>query len=918
MNLLRKEDFTDKDIAEGYKLINDIQAMDSNPDQLALSLLATARITIVFRYNDNLFRDIMNRALVLIQGKKYWEAIALYKEAIGFHREMFAEEFPENIIHEADDLGLKLKERIDTLLAYQNTYPQAAQRATRESSREIQSVLNNREYDDLLNIIGRMAVIREEISGVATISDQRKEKLLRPGEYDIPFLSTFNAVINGRAASTVEEGILAAIDHLWNDVIDENAVLLASRSDLFFNRGKILFGEKQYQNAEINFEIAKNYSEIGNSLITLKGYSISPSRGFDFSGWTMNKLQNYIPKYYESEKKIKASNDYLLLSQIMQRINVIENNYSRETVFNNIITYRNQIITDNVMISINHTVWKENEESMARLKASDFSVDTALNLSTDMKNLFGEHETKVNLLAVSIVRAAIDITYLPISERLQTQLKEAKSGFEMVDGIQTTIGQGEGSYTVIARYHQRAMDTFTRILAGLPGIENDLKNVLTTVSKEGGEYLSNPVVKESAENVDNDLVTIVSLRNEINKYMQTSQELLTRSEVFRNQGNRYISEARTNLARNNFDAARQNLQQARESYVNSLNLNEDPGLRTNSDREIFMLSDEILNKQTTIVIETVRKNLNEAKDLYARERFGDAENLLLSSQTLWRTVNHEDNNTELEFWLGLVQTALSVRTGRVITETDPLYNEMTQILNLARGDYLSAVSANQQGNRTEMLSHLGRAEEKLLLVTIPFPLNQEASVLSLRIMQLKDQQNFNVLFRERYNFAVQMIDVNPAEAYIILNDLRVIEPNYPGIAQVINRTEIRLGIRTAPPDPAKIREAETLYQRAFTIVSSNVRSNFPTALAYLNRAFELNPNDNRITTLKDRVQTEMGGSATVVLSNDAQQQYRQAEQEFVNGNFYVSLTIVERLLQDPRNRNYTPLLELKRRIESRI
>ncbi|MCL2481364.1 MAG: hypothetical protein FWF38_06610, partial [Spirochaetaceae bacterium] len=916
--LLRKEDFTDRDIAEGYKLINDIQAMDSTPDQLVLDLLGTARLTIIFRYNDNQFRDIMNRALALIHEEKYWEAIALYKEAIGLHREIFAEEYSEDIIHEADNIAVASKEIIDTLLTYQSFYPQAAQRATRESSREIQSVLNSREYDDFINLIARMAVIREEMSAVAAASDKRKNELLRPGEYDIPFLSTVNKVVRGRGTTATEEGILAAVDYIWNNVIDENAALLALRSDMFFNRGKTQFNERQYRNAEISFDIAKNYSEIENNLISLKGYSISPAEGFDAFGRSLNRLSNYIPQYYESEKKIKASNDYLLLSQIMQRMTVVENNYPRETVFNNIVNYRNQVLTDNGMISINQTAWKENEESMLRLKEAAFSVDTALNLSTEMKNLFGEYETRFNLLAVSIIRAGIDLSYLPISTRLRSQESDAKSGFEMVDGIPLTIGQGDGSYTVVARYHQRAMDIFTRTLTGLTGTENDLKSVLGMISEDGREFSSYPAVRESSESVNNDLATIANLRVEINRYMQTSQELLTRSEVYRNQGNRYISEARANLARNNFDAARQNLEQAGESYVNSLNLNEDTELRTSSDRERFALSDEILSKQTTFVIEAVRKNLNEAKDLYARERFGDAENLLLSSQTLWKTVNYEDNNTELEFWLGLVQTALSVRTGRVIAETDPLYNEMTQILNLARSDYLNAVSANQSGNRAEMLTYLNQAEDKLRFVTIPFPLNQEASILSLRILQLKDLPSFNAMFRERYDFAVQMIDINPAEAYIILNDLRVINPNYSGMTQVIYRTEIRLGMRTAPPDPAKIREAETLYQRAFTIVSSNVRSNFPTALAYLNRAFELNPDDTRITTLKDRVQTEMGGRATFVLSNDAEQQYRRAEQEFVNGNFYVSLTIVERLLQDPRNRNYTPLLELKRRIEARI
>ena len=66
-------------------------------------------------------------------------------------------------------------------------------------------------------------------------------------------------------------------------------------------------------------------------------------------------------------------------------------------------------------------------------------------------------------------------------------------------------------------------------------------------------------------------------------------------------------------------------------------------------------------------------------------------------------------------------------------------------------------------------------------------------------------------------------------------------------------------MRTPPPDPAKIREAADLYKKAYAIVSSNVRSNYPTALEYLNRAFKLDPDNSDVTVLKDRVQTEDGG-----------------------------------------------------------
>ncbi|MCL2294998.1 MAG: hypothetical protein FWC36_09065 [Spirochaetes bacterium] len=914
--ILRKEDFTEQDIIAAYGLIDDIMALDPYPDQTVITFLEVARRTVAFRYHDIRFRGIMDRALALILQARYWEAIALYTEAIGFYRGIFIENRPEHIIREADNTVQEARETINRFLAFQTPYLQAAERARRESARDAQFMLNSAEYNDLVNVIRRMAAAREEASAMLTRIEQRVNQLLLPIEFDIPYLSSISTVMRGRRAGA-EEGVFAAIGFLWDSIIDENTALLTGHSDTHFSRGRMQFNNGQYRDAEISFGFAKNRNDIIYNLVSLRGYNISAAGGFDHYEW-LSILPDHLPQYYEAEKKARAANDYILLSQIMQRITAIENNLLRETVFNNIITARNQVVSDNRMISVNHAAWQESEESMLRLIQADFSVDNALAVSTEMKNLFGVHEARLNSLSASLIRIGVDLVYLPVSRDLQAQLAHVRPGFEMVDGIQTVIGEGDAAFTITARYNQRAMELFTGSLAGFAITENNLRNILTIIYESSEDALSADALREPEESINNDLAVIASIRGDIERYMQISRDFLIRAEVHRTQADRFIADARANLDRDNFDVARESLRLAGESYASSLSLNEDPVLRANSDREIFALSDEILRRQSAFVVEAVRRNINEARDLYTRERFGDAENILQNSQTLWRTVNDEDVNPELEFWLSLVRTALSVRTGRVIAEADPLFREMTQVLNLARNDYLNAIAANQRGNRAEMLRHLNQAEEKLLLVTIPFPINQEASVLSLRIMQLRDQQAFNVMFRERYDMAVGMIDVNPGEAHLILNDLRAINPNFPGIDQAIIRTEIRLGMRTPPPDPARIREAETLLQRANAIFLTNVRSNFPIAIAYLNRAFELNPNDGRITALRDRVQTEIGGTATIVLSSEAQQQYRLAEQEFINGNFFTSLAIVERLLQDPRNRNYTPLLELRRRIEARI
>ncbi|MEW5816995.1 MAG: hypothetical protein AB1798_16570, partial [Spirochaetota bacterium] len=121
-----------------------------------------------------------------------------------------------------------------------------------------------------------------------------------------------------------------------------------------------------------------------------------------------------------------------------------------------------------------------------------------------------------------------------------------------------------------------------------------------------------------------------------------------------------------------------------------------------------------------------------------------------------------------------------------------------------------------------------------------------------------------------------------------------------------------------PPDPAKLREAEELYQKALALVKANVKGQFPIALEYLNKAFKLNPESIKIIELKDRIQKDTGGTATVVLSSAAQEQFKLAEDKFIERSYYEALKIVNRLLQDSNNRQYSPLLELKRRIESKI
>jgi hypothetical protein len=60
----------------------------------------------------------------------------------------------------------------------------------------------------------------------------------------------------------------------------------------------------------------------------------------------------------------------------------------------------------------------------------------------------------------------------------------------------------------------------------------------------------------------------------------------------------------------------------------------------------------------------------------------------------------------------------------------------------------------------------------------------------------------------------------------------------------------------------------------------------------------------------------MTGTGVIVLDSYSQDEYTKAVQEFQRGNTLNALAIVQQLLQNPKNRNSTLILELQRRIES--
>ena len=149
-------------------------------------------------------------------------------------------------------------------------------------------------------------------------------------------------------------------------------------------------------------------------------------------------------------------------------------------------------------------------------------------------------------------------------------------------------------------------------------------------------------------------------------------------------------------------------------------------------------------------------------------------------------------------------------------------------------------------------------------------------------------------------------------------DLYQLNPAYPGIKALVNEVEIYLGIQIPPPDPKALARSAELTKSAQKIYDANTRSQFQVALDQLEEAIKLNPNNQTAIALKDRVQTASGGQSVAVLSADDESKYQQAVAELQKGNKITASALVEQLLLNPKSKNSSKILDLKKRIDSQL
>jgi hypothetical protein len=744
---------------------------------------------------------------------------------------------------------------------------------------------------------------------------QKQDKSATDSSF-LPFAYRFTL---GRSSSVLPEGISGSMDSQWSILLNSVQLPFEKKLDELYAAAAKSYDEGRWAEAGPAFEFVARYAQPGLDALALWSLTapMDASPGLTQYGKTIitSKPANWERAHHLAALSLSQARLASLAAQEEARkasLGTYAEGQGRTeslaAALASYASYRRDFVSVWSGVDAEKAYAADMAGELGRWKTAELGSPDSESAQADYEKRIAGLAEKSRNDEVAAATAAFGREYGDLEKEFSARVASVARAKDLLDGKPESPAHYPSASASLLVAEAPLIAAFDKSLAAyLERMVKDLPYVAGAAGVQAWEEKARGTAAESK-----------ALEAQRQATLAAAQDRKRQSEAARTEAELRMQQARSALQAENFDTARDRLAKADEKYLVSFSLEENPELRASSDLARQKLGADIVKAENDKVVRDTRALITSGKNFYFQSAFAKSEDSLLQARARWKTTHGDDPEPEVEYWLRLAQVALSVKTGRDIPSTAPLYPEMSQLLSLARTYYNQGRSYLDQKRKTDALQAFDAAKKAINQVKVVFPLNQEAGVLALRIDQLTDPAVFKQTFAMKYQEAVAGLKTNPREAYSQLQDLAAIDPRYPGMKDSLAQAEIILGIRLAPADPAKLRRASALIAAAQAIVDSGDTGRYSAALAQVNEAISLDPNNDRAAAIKDKLQTAQGGTAQLVLSSYAEEQYRNAVQEFQNGNYLQANAIIERLLQDPANKRSTKIGDLYKKIQARL
>lgn len=888
-------------------------------------------------YYPILFGELMKEGAELLSKKKYTDAAQRFADGFDLYYEDFLkQDFQPNFV-------VTVKGHLDSIENALIEYDKIQNRMF-DAFDSLNSALIKYDvlvavaaYSNLKTVLSDYAEVRNKIvaSGVyfrdASIRLQ-KDSLDPTKSFFLPFSHRF---IFGRETDDGVTGILTVLDTQWQDLFTNSQSLLTAmiryRSDLLAHELSLrtltqLASDRNKVFEPLFVELTQDLT-LGKDILSLYGLLNNPSHPFmeksyveyknalDYNSFLVQKVGvflEYSATFVANKTSYTDSNIFASSTNPDERIRRNDTSY-RDYLFE-------------YATSTLHFI-QNIEESFFNIEETRSSIqpNTALffGLEYPSENLFGSLERIFDLLVTGSY-SEITVLWESLSSFFAQGTAVIRTEYELLynEALFNILETEENGETAILAYPEKSLAILERIIEM---IVNDL-----ALLQSGYDFLAlapqspvfdnpgSPVYITDRSAILEDIKFLENMSLSTQNYILPLQEQIMLAERAKNEAARLFSQAQGALKRGDFTLSRELLQNSRTKYNESLFYQESEELRIKTDLALGQLGLEIVRLENEQVISDVRELITATREQYYNGNFEQAENYILQAEYRWAYTNVTPN-TEIINLKFLINNALSFRANRVILPTDPLYPEMSQILNIAYQYFEKGKEFISQGEQDKGMVELNIAREKIQDVEVLYPRNQEVSLLDLRIDKLIDPIAFEKQFAEEYKMAQNEYKQKDsrAHAYINLLDLYEINPDYPGLEDFIYTVEVELGIIIPPPDINMSNKSINLARQASDLLTrgSQDEQDLNEARVLVEEALTINPENQDAMELSDHINTRLGGQSVIVLSAEVETLYQSAVKELSQGNIITAATIVTQLWQDIGLQRSTKIISLKKRLD---
>jgi tetratricopeptide (TPR) repeat protein len=927
LDVLRDNPGDNERILELTEALNAIEP-SSNPS--AEKFLEQVQALAVFNRNRARLEEIFAAGRALLEAGDYSGAMAAYAGGLDIYQEEF---FAAGYGEETERLAREGLESIsrDTsdFSAFVSSFSRTADNIKGSGGEtDLDDFLEF--YDAFSSGMGELIRRRDDLREVVVSFDTRQAELQREYESlgDRSFLSFAPRLIHGPAGQN--EGMLGALDRLWEDKVSLAEAAVSARADALYEEAYAAADNREYSHAVSLLESAAEYIAISLDFINRRYVyeeADNPPVTTLFDEMVLSEKKNEYLKYRAMAMAIPVIRDAGLLGEKAEdlleggfpalaawqegRMDAAEAGAAEQEVRGFFAALRGDL-------ALMRAALDDGSSSIGNYRRayedSEEGFNSALRVISGAGAIVDGLDAFIGEQILASAARRYTIANGDFQKEVRAREEEFREANSLMQGIPQTL-EGGGEYT--ARYPSEGLAILTELSRSASVNLTMGRQLLATYSAESREVLDSsgvaPLYTGAREMVDR----ITGLQSRAGPLMATARTQVSQASALRSDGDRLFREAQAAMIREDFDLARERLDQAATRYHDSLAIQESVALRATWDTQLVNLGAEIAARLNEIVVRDVRVLVSNAKNAYYSGDFEQADTLLVRAQNRWRTTNSTENS-EVNYWTNLVRGAMSLQAGKTIPVTAPLYAEMSQLLSDARRYFEEGSRMLNSGRRQAGLARFTEALQKTREVRIMFPMNQEARILELRMEQVTDPAAFERTFRDRVNEAVAGTKpgVRSQESFATLQELAIINPRYPNIAGIIQQAKVDMGMIPPAPDPRAIARANELVREARRIIDAQNSIQYQVALAQLDRAILLNPDNNDAVIAKDILLTRMTGTGVIVIDSNSRDLYGQAVQQLQQGNIITAMAIVQQLLQNPKNRNSTQILDLQRKIES--